>query len=308
MAKTVRLRHRTTERTPFQITGRVFREAWLSVKRNGAFSIACVIVSGISFLTLGLFLLLDGSVNNMVSGLEDKVGISAYLSPTVTPSDVAWLQSRIISWPEVEAVKYVSSEEAMQTLKEDLAEFTDVLSTLPANPLPSSLEIKPKTPDQTEAIVSQLRNLPQVEDIQYDMQTVSRLIIFARYFRLLGVFVSLLFLLSAWFLLSSSLRMTVYARRMEIEIMRLVGATSNYIRYPFILEGIIYGLTGAAIACLLLIPIYSVLASSFSRFSFLAYLAPTRNFLFLVIICLLVLGSLLGAFAANISVRRFLKE
>lgn len=308
MEKMIRLRRRHFEGISFRLTRKALVEAWLNIRRNGAFSIACIVVAGISLLIFGLFLLLDGSLNNLVHSFEERVGISAYLKSTVTPSEATWLQSRIITWPEVDMVKYVSSEEAMQTLKADLTGFEDVLSTLPLNPLPASLEIKPKNPSQTLSIVSQLRNLPQVDDVQYDLETVSKLIAFANYFRILGLVVSLLFVFSTWFLFSSSIRMTVYARKTEIEVMKLVGATNNYIRYPFVTEGIFYGLTGAVIACLLLIPMQSALVASLNRLAFLAHIAPDQEFLFWVMLALLVLGSLLGALAANISVRRFLTE
>ncbi|MCR4428864.1 MAG: permease-like cell division protein FtsX [Caldiserica bacterium] len=308
MEKMIRLRRPRFEGISFRLTKKALLEAWLNIRRNGAFSLACIVVSGISLLIFGLFLLLDGSLNNLVNSFEERVGISAYLKSTVTPSEASWLQSRIITWPEVEVVKYVSSEEAMQTLKADLSGFEDVLATLPANPLPASLEIKPKNPSQTLSVVSQLRNLPQVDDVQYDLETVSKLISFANYFRLLGIVVSLLFVFSTWFLFSSSIRMTVYARKTEIEVMKLVGATNNYIRYPFVTEGIFYGLAGGIIACLVLIPMQSVLVASLSRLSFLAHIAPDQQFLLWVMVALLFLGSLLGAMAANTSIRRFLKE
>jgi|YelNatPaOPRAMG01_1025707.scaffolds.fasta_scaffold00751_31 cell division transport system permease protein len=308
MEKMIRLRRRHFEGVSFHLTKKALVEAWLNIRRNGAFSIACIVVAGISLLIFGIFLLLDGSLNNLVHSFEERVGISAYLKPTVTPSEAAWLQSRIITWPEVDIVKYVSSEEAMQALKADLAGFEDVLATLPTNPLPASLEIKPKNPSQTLSIVSQLRNLPQVDDVQYDQGTVSKLIAFANYFRILGLIVSLLFVFSTWFLFSSSIRMTVYARKTEIEVMKLVGATSSYIRYPFITEGIFYGFTGALIACLLLIPMQSILVASLNRLAFLAHIAPNQQFLFWVMVLLLALGSLLGALAANTSIRRFLVE
>jgi len=307
MEKMIRLR-RHFEGISFRLTKKALIQAWLNIRRNGAFSLTCIVVAGISLLIFGLFLLLDGSLNNLVHSFEERVGISAYLKSTVTPSEAAWLQSRVITWPEVEVVKYVSPEEAMQTLKADLSGFEDVLSTLPANPLPASLEIKPKNPSQTIEIVSQLRNLPQVDEVQYDLETVSKLIAFTNYFRVLGIVVSLLFVLSTWFLFSSSIRMTVYARKTEIEVMKLVGATNNYIRYPFVAEGIFYGLAGALIACLLLFPMRSVLVASLNHLTFLSHIAPDDSYLFLVNIVLLAFGALLGAFAANMSVRRFLAE
>jgi cell division transport system permease protein len=307
MEKMIRLR-RHFEGISFRLTKKALIQAWLNIRRNGAFSLACIVVAGISLLIFGLFLLLDGSLNNLVHSFEERVGISAYLKSTVTPSEAAWLQSRVITWPEVEVVKYVSPEEAMQTLKADLSGFEDVLSTLPANPLPASLEIKPKNPSQTIEIVSQLRNLPQVDEVQYDLETVSKLIAFTNYFRLLGIVVSLLFVLSTWFLFSSSIRMTVYARKTEIEVMKLVGATNNYIRYPFVAEGIFYGLAGALTACLLLFPMRSALVASLNHLTFLSQIAPDDSYLFLVNIVLLAFGALLGAFAANMSVRRFLAE
>ena len=309
MAKRPRRRPFPVERmSSFRLSRRMFAEMWLNIRRNGVFSVACIAVAAISLLIFGIFLLLDGSLNNLVHGFEERVGVSAYLKTTVTASDVAYLQAKIMKWPEVESVTYVTQEEAMEALKRDLAGYEEVLSSLVANPLPASLEIKPKNPQMADAIVSQLRIIPEVDDIQYDAQIVSKLIAFASYFRILGVIISLLLVLSTWFLLSSAIRMTVYFRRPEIEIMKLVGATNGYIRYPFIAEGIFYGLVGAAMACVFVLPMRSVLMASLQRLSFLAQVTPDNSYVVWVIIVLMALGSFLGAVAANLSVRRFLQE
>ncbi len=307
MTRRIRRRLYKDQINPFRLSRRVLLETWLNVRRNGAFSLACIAVAAISLLVFGIFLLIDGSLNNLVRSFEERVGVSAYLKSTVTPSQAAWLQSKIISWPEVQAVDYVSSVEAMDSLKKDLSGFEDVLSSLSVNPLPASLEIKPKNPDATSSIVEQLQDLEDIEEVQYDAATVSKLVAFASFFRLLGVIISLLFVFCTWFLLSSAIRMTVYARKIEIEVMKLVGATDSYIKYPFITEGIFYGLVGAALACILLLPLRTVLIAGLQRVGFLAHIGPDQTFLIWVILILLALGSSLGALSANLSVRRFLR-
>jgi cell division transport system permease protein len=308
MANRVRNRAYRERGSPLRLSRKVLAETWLNVRRNGVYSVACIAVAGISLLIFGIFLLLDGSMNNLVRSFEERVGVSAYLKGSVTPSQAAILQAAVVTWPEVESVSYVSQAEAMDALKRDLAGFEDVLTSLMVNPLPASLEIKPKSPQVASSIVQQLKTLPQVEEVQYDAAIVDRLIAFANYFRIAGILVSLLFVLSTWFLLSSSIRMTVYARKEEVEIMKLVGATDGFIKVPFIVEGIFYGLVGALIASVFLVPVRSLLAASLERLSFLSVMAPDSSFQIWVILVLVAIGSFLGAISANLSILRFLRE
>jgi cell division transport system permease protein len=308
MANRVRNRAYRERGSPLRLSRKVLAETWLNVRRNGVYSVACIAVAGISLLIFGIFLLLDGSMNNLVRSFEERVGVSAYLKGSVTPSQAAILQAAVVTWPEVESVSYVSQAEAMDALKRDLAGFEDVLTSLMVNPLPASLEIKPKSPQVASSIVQQLKTLPQVEEVQYDAAIVDRLIAFANYFRIAGILVSLLFVLSTWFLLSSSIRMTVYARKEEVEIMKLVGATDGFIKVPFIVEGIFYGLVGALIASVFLVPVRSLLAASLERLSFLSAMAPDSSFQIWVILVLVAIGSFLGAISANLSILRFLRE
>ncbi|MEI6510280.1 MAG: permease-like cell division protein FtsX, partial [bacterium] len=306
MANRIRSRPYRERGSPIRLSRKILVETWLNVRRNGVYSVACIAVAGISLLVFGIFLLLDGSVNNLVRNFEERVGVSAYLKETVTPSMAAELQAKVVTWPQVEAVNYVSQEEAMDALKRDLAGFEDVLTSLMVNPLPASLEIKPKSPQVTAALVAQLKAIPEIEEVQYDAAIVDRLIAFASYFRIAGILISLLFVASTWFLLSSSIRMTVYARKEEIEIMKLVGATDSYIRYPFIIEGIFYGLVGAIIAGVLLVPVRSVLVASLQQLSFMSAMAPDSTYQIWIILVLVAVGSFLGAISANLSIRRFL--
>ncbi|HTO74305.1 MAG TPA: permease-like cell division protein FtsX [Gemmatimonadales bacterium] len=230
----------------------LIREAMLSFRRAPLLSALSVTTIAFSLFVVGLFGLVALNLREALQGVENRVEIVAYLFRGTLPETVTMASEDIAAFPEVQTVTYVSEDEALERAKRELVEFKDAYQDLQVNPLPASLEIRLKPgarqASQVQAVADRLRGYRFVEEVRYGREWVEKLDRLRNIFGFVGLVIGLAFAVVAVVIIGVTIRITVLQRKREIAIMRLVGATNNFIRGPFILEGAIKGFLGGLLA------------------------------------------------------------
>lgn len=285
------------------------REALLSLRRNRLMTVAAIMTVAVSFLILGLFVLLVNNLNYMAGTLEAQVEIAAFVDPERPQSQIRRLEESIDEIPGVKESQFVSQDEALERLREQFGESEGLLAAVDEmNPLRHSFEVTVEEPEQVETVADEIAALNGVEEVRYQQEVVERLFTLTNSIRIGGLAVVAALLLATTFLISNTIRLTVFARRREISVMKLVGATDWFIRWPFILEGVFLGLLGTLVSVVVLNRVYAWLAATVDRtIPFLPLVSPQDETTFYLSYVLLGLGIAVGAFGSIFSLRRFLQ-
>ncbi|SHI98018.1 permease-like cell division protein FtsX [Propionispora hippei] len=284
------------------------REAFVSLRRNGLMSFASVSTVALSLLILGMFLVMVLNLSHMASALESQVEISVYLEDGLNDLEIRETGTRITKIPGVSQVLFVSKDEALERFKQRLGDQQGMLSALgDSNPLPNAFEVKVDKPEQVKPAAQAIAKLKGVENAKFGQEVVEQVFNLARMIRVLGVILIVFLALAALFIISNTIRITVFARRKEIGIMKYVGATDWFIRWPFLIEGMILGFGGALVAVLLLSQTYGALVSQiYQSLAFLPVI-PQYPFINHISLFLLVVGAVIGALGSTISLKKFMK-
>lgn len=290
-------------------TGEYFiQEVFRSLRRNNWMSFASVGTVAVSLFVLGVFLLLVMNMNRLASMLESEVQISVYLEDGIKAGDRRDLQQDIANMQGIETVKFVSREEAKQRLSERLGDQKYLLDALgDKNPLPDSFEVTVIHPDMVETAANAIARMDGMESAKYGQDVVRHLFDITRLIRIFGLVLMLLLAGATLFIISNTIRLTVFARRKEIAIMKYVGATDWFIRWPFLMEGMVLGFIGGLLAAIALRSFYAAMAAKI--YSTLAFfpLLPQYPFMNYVTVVILFSGMVIGAIGSTISLKRFLK-
>lgn len=284
------------------------KEAVGSIKHNGLMSLASISTVALSLLILGIFLIMVLNLNNMASNLESQVQVSVYLQDGLSDVQMREIGTKITKLPGVNQVIFVGKEEAMSRFKQRLGEQQSILKALDGNnPLPNAFEVKMDSPEKVKPVAKAIAELKGVENAKYGQEVVEQLFTLTKMIRIVGVILIGFLALAALFIISNTIRLTVFARRREIGIMKYVGATDWFIRWPFLLEGIILGFGGALVAVLLLNQSYGALIHQvYESLAFLP-LIPQYPFINYISGILLVIGTVIGALGSTISLRKFMQ-
>ncbi|HLA92063.1 MAG TPA: permease-like cell division protein FtsX [Actinomycetota bacterium] len=281
--------------------------AWQGFWRNAAMSIAATATMTLMLLLLSGFFIVQ---NGLLAGLqfvEQKVEVVADLRSAATDGEIEDLRLRIGALPEVRDVTYVSREEALQRFRDARAAQgeEDLTKYLDANPLHASLEVKLRDPADFAAVTDALRADPLVERVKNITDLVSRVLAVTEFLRTAGIVILALIAAIVLFIIINTIRLAVVARAEEIEVMRLVGASDAFIRWPFVFEGALVGLLGAAIT----LGVIAAMADPLSSFMFEFFrVLPIRVGAIARDVAVLVIGSGvgLGVLGAFVSVRTYL--
>lgn len=284
------------------------RDAFRSLWRNKFMSMASIATVAISLLILGASWLLVINTQYLATVMESELEINVYLNLDVEREKALEMETSFAGVSGVEQVTFISKEEGLKKLEERFGQEANLLQALgDNNPLPDMYRLKALEANQVPNIAQEAEKIPGVEMVRYGQGMVERLLALTQWLRTAGVVIIIAIALAAVFLIATTIRLTVFARRREITIMKLVGATNWYIRWPFFLEGMIIGLTGAIIAVTCLNFFYSQLTSNIAlTISFLNILTDT-TVIYSVYKNLLIMGTVLGAMGSAISLRKFLK-
>lgn len=287
--------------------GYILREAFLSIPRNGLMSLASASTVAVCLLVFATFVFLGLNLEYVARTLESQVEVAAYLKDG-SRGQVEVLRAEILKLHGVTGVQFVTKEEALERLKkqwgEDSSNVFEGLEDM--NPLPDSLEIRVK-PELADEVADEVRLLPGVEKVRAPKEIIERLAAVIQGIRIAGAGLTLLLATVTVFIISNTIRLTVYARRNEIKIIRLVGGTDSFIRWPFIIEGMSLGLAGSIVAVVMVRLMYPLIVSRISEYLPFLPILPARPHVDFVSVGLLMFGICLGAVGSTVSVRRFLK-
>jgi cell division transport system permease protein len=228
------------------------REALAAFRRAPLLVLVSMVAVGLSLFVIGLFGLTAYNIRTALREIEDRVEVVAYLRDQARLDEAKIVERDLIARPEVLEVRYVSRTEALATAVEELTEFQEAFAGLESNLLPASLEIRLRpgyrTPEATERLARDIRSYPIVEDVLFGRDWVRKIVSLQQIAAGATVVLGGAFALVAGIIIAAAIRIAVFARRDEIEIMRLVGATDSFIRRPFLIEGILTGLFGGIAA------------------------------------------------------------
>jgi len=284
------------------------RESVVSIRRNGLMSLAAVSTIALALLILSIFLALAANLQHMAGYLESQVEIRAFLKGDTTVKVRDEARQAIAALPGVTSVTFVSRDEALKRLRQQFGEQQSVLDAVEEmNPLPDGFEIKVDKPENVDGVAAAVGKIPGIEKVKYQQGLVQRLFRLTQAIRTLGILLATALALATLFIISNTIRLTVFARRREVAIMKLVGATDAFIRRPFFLEGLVLGLGGALVAALAIWLGYSWLAKTISISLPFVPLVPRQPFLANLSLTLLTLGAIIGAGGTILSLRRYLK-
>ena len=290
-------------------TGEYFiQEVFRSLRRNNWMSFASIGTVAVSLFVLGVFLILVLNMNRMASTLESQVQISVYLEEDLSRQQRIDLQSNIEKMQGIDTVKFVDKDEAKARLSERLGDQKYLLEALgDKNPLPDAFELTVAQPDMVETAAKAIERMDGVESAKYGQDVVEHLFDITRLMRIFGLVLMLLLAGATIFIISNTIRLTVFARRKEIAIMKYVGATDWFIRWPFLMEGIVLGCIGGILSAIALRSFYAAMADKI--YSTLAFfpLMPQYPFMNYVTVAIILSGMVIGAIGSAFSLKRFLE-
>jgi cell division transport system permease protein len=274
--------------------------------RNTGMQVTAIGTVAITIVLLGLFLFMRGALADMGARLLDQIEVSAYMRADATPDEVRAIARYLAQDPRVASAQLVPKRQALAELRERTKGTIDT-ALLTENPLPDKFRIKVRVPDDVAAVAASVRRLKGVDNVVYGQKIVQRLLQLGAVLRRIGIAVIVVFFAVAGIIISNTIRLTVFARRREIAIMQLVGATNTYIRLPFICEGLLDGLVGALLAIGLLAVARAALWPRLLEALPWAQLTATPIDSRLLAGELILVGAAIGIVASWISVGRHLR-
>jgi cell division transport system permease protein len=281
-------------------------EAVRSIGANISTTVAATMTVLIGMFLLGLFIALFSWVNSWTNHVRKDVLVKVFFVQDASASQINVVRSKVLTFPETKDVVFVSKEEALRRMKE---KYPDLTKNLSSNPLPAAFEVTPKNADQVKSIADKLQPLPAgVDKIDYAEKKTERILAVTNVIKYIFLLGSLILLAASTILIANTIRLSIFARRREVEVMKLVGASNWFIRGPFMLEGVICGLIGAIAAVILLVlakqfalPVIEGHSSTFREDDVHALSFP------LVALILIGVSLLVGAAGSGITLRRFLQ-
>lgn len=279
-----------------------WRNSWMTIASVGAVTTTLILVA--TFLTLMM------NLNHVASTLEQDVEIKVLVDLTATEEQTEQLAEELADINNVDTVDFSSKEEELEALIAGMGDEGSPWEMYEQdNPLNDAYIVKAINPHDTEEIADEIAGFDHVEKVNYGKAVVENLFLFNTYARNIGIGLIVALVLTAIFLISNTIKITIMARRKEIEIMKLVGATNGFIRWPFFVEGMLLGLLGSAVPIIFLITGYHYLdqnAAAINQFSFIELL-PFNPFVWQLAFIILAIGATIGVWGSVMSVRKFLK-
>ena len=296
----------------------ILRETFYSMKRNPWLSIASVLTVMVSLVILGFSVLFLANASNMAKSFESELEIATFVQKDATPVEVQALQSKIQAMSGVASVTIVTKEQALadfgktmsasQSSGNDETQNNLIADLGGTNPFPDKLTVKASDPQNVKALADELAVIKGVENVRYGQGFVDKLLEFTKWLRWIGLGVVVAFAIASIVLISINVKMNVFSRRREIQIMKLVGASNGFIRWPFLIEGLTLGLIGGALAAGIVGMGYNWLSSLILLN--LTFLPVVQNTLLFqqISVGLLLGGMVMGAIGSGLSLQKFLRS
>ncbi len=284
------------------------REVFISLRRNNWMSVASIGTVAVSLFIFGMFLMMVMNMNKLAENMESQVQINVYLLDKVDREQARDIEKDLKEIEGVESVGFVTKDEAMERFKDRLGDQKTLLDALDeTNPLPDSFEVTVTNPDLVKTAAEKMEKIDGVECAKYGQDVMEHLFEITRLLRIFGFTLMLVLAFATLFIISNTIRLTVFARRKEIAIMKYVGATDWFIRWPFVMEGMVLGLFGSIIAAMVLRTAYTAMAEKvYDTLAFFP-LIPEQPFLTYITIIVVISGMVVGAIGSAVSIKKFLK-
>ena len=288
-----------------------FKRAIYDIRTNRFLNAVTIITIALSILIVSSLVLFFVNANEYMNSWKKGIRIIAYLKPDIVEANLVDIKSKIQRLYGVAEAEFISKEEAVKRLREQMKRQSSLLDGLKENPLPDAFEIRltgqSSNSEKIENLAAQLESLPEIDEVEYGQRWIGRFVKVFELFRLTGYAMSGIFFIAAVFIVANTIRLVIYSRREEIKIMRLIGATDRFIKAPFYIEGIIQGALGGIIGLAALFATFIYISTSVEHglSSDLLHIRFLSLRLFITIILCSMLVGWLGCF---ISLRQFLKE
>ncbi|HAV42820.1 TPA: hypothetical protein DCX15_02225 [bacterium] len=285
----------------------IIQEALINLKRSGTMGWVTVLTMIITLLVFGVFLLLSTNLNKVLSNIERRAAIVAYLKENLSKEKGKEICATILKMEGVKKARYVSKEEALSQFKEELGSQAFILEVIDTNPLPASIEIEPELPpteEKIERLADQIQGLAGVSTVDYVLKLIRILNRLSLLLRVILLSLGIIFALITLFVIFNTIKLVFFTRSREIEIMRLVGATDSFISWPYLLEGSVQGAIAGSVATITLWAIYELILHKISQIGFMV-----SNFTFLSwksSLGIVIFGALLGFLGNLVSLHYFL--
>jgi len=281
-------------------------EAVDNIMTNRTTTMTAVVTTAFTMLGMGVFLLLYLNIQGVLSSLHEEIKVIVYFRDFVTPQAMTALRVRLSDDAAVSGIEVVTREQALQSFRSRFPSEERLLNGLGENPFPASLVLKIvprfRTSKAVADLVQKLQALPEVEEVVYNRELIENLAAGLRYLRLLGILVGAVLAASMVTILANTIRLTLYARREDIEILRLIGATPGFIKTPFLLEGALLGALGAAGSLLLLRAVFGFAETKMALHGSFWGLGARLSFLPVQLMAaMVILGTLLGFLGSIVS-------
>lgn len=283
-------------------------ETFRSLCRNRFMAVASVLTVTLSMFILGVFLSAVLNINHMASYLENQVEMTVYLKDGLTTDQVMGIGKYLKAQPGMKEIKFTNKDQAMKDFRERMGDQQGLLDAINGNPLPASYQMSFQTPEQLKTAAEVVAKYQGVETVQYGKDIIEQLYKVAQVIRLSGI-VLIIFLAGAeLFIISNTIRLTVFARRREIQIMKYVGASNGFIRWPFLFEGMVIGFLGSGFASFILWEGYKMVVSEMAEAGLVFIpLIPLWPFMGYTTLIILAAGIVIGVMGSAISLRKYMK-
>lgn len=293
-----------------RVITRHIREGVKSLIRNGWMTFASVSAVTVTLLLTGVFLIVLLNMNSIASQIEDDVEVRVYIERSVEEQQVNELKRQIEGLDEVKSVSFVSREQGLDDLIDSLGDEGEAFESLKdENPLQDMYVIKTNIPKDTVVVAQKVESFESVDEVRYGKGTVERLFKVVEVSRNVGIVLIVGLIFTALFLIANTIKLTILSRRQEIEIMKLVGATNSFIRWPFFVEGLLLGFIGSIIPIVVLIIGYNFVFNEFNAKlkTMFVQLLPVYPFVIQITFILVFIGVFIGVWGSLTSIRKFLR-
>ncbi len=289
---------------------RFFKKALSDIRSNRFLNFITIMTISLSILLVSVFMLFFENASRVLESWNQGGRAMIYLEQEFTPQMLPGLKEQLILLGGVETMEFISRNQALERLKKDMGDRTEFLSSLKENPLPHAMEIgmvSYTSFDQVRSLAARIESLALVESVEYGQGWLGRFLKLFNLFKMTGYAMCSLFLLIALFITANTVRLAFYSRKLEVEIMRLVGATEGFIKTPFYVEGVFQGLLGGILGLLILLAGYLTLSSGIAQ-NLGAYVYLDIRFLSVKAMGIILFSStFLGWFGCFLSLKQILK-
>ena len=295
----------------YNIFGYLIGEGFSNVFKNKKSTGASLMIMCATMIIFGIFLMLGENINHFVDEIKSEQGFQVFLNTDATEEEIQEVGDKIRALDGISTIERKSKEDALNTIKEKFGDKADLLDGFDEEVFSESYVVTLTDLSLSQDIQNQILEFENIKKITSSDETISTLIRLANGIRIVTGVILILLIVISIFIISNTIKLTVHARRKEISIMKYVGATNNFIRWPFIVEGMIIGILSSLISILLVGGAYSVLATEAVNSQFMTRmnlsLVGFKEMISSIIFVYMLLGIGIGAFGSVISMRKYLK-